>query len=296
MTILTGGLFGMGSGKIGELVFSTRNNQTEVRELRKKYEGSVNKSVLNVRAKLPMLTRFLGLFASFIRIGFPRKPKQRTTAFNAAFSENYNFVVDGAYPNLEIDYSKVTLSKGNLERQKGLNIDRIERQLFNMKWNIDINCGSFSVTNGCDRICCTIYNSVNQIVIRVLPGSMSKDKHFLFCLPEVMAEKKIHTYVFLTSFVKKVISRTQNKCLDLREPKTNEKDRNLRASCRILADKGVKAKEEALRKAAKQLVIPKIIIEKKMSGKVRRYVRGYTRNVLGKEDGVMRKSIHQKRP
>lgn len=41
MAILKGGLFGNISGKIGGLVFATRNNQTEVKSLPKKYKGPV---------------------------------------------------------------------------------------------------------------------------------------------------------------------------------------------------------------------------------------------------------------
>ena len=115
MAILRGGLFGNLSGKIGGLVFSTRNNQTEVRELPKKYEGPVTQTSLNLRAKWKLLMEFLILFIPFIRIGYPKQPKQRMTAFNLAISENYRYIIKGEYPNLEIDYSKVTLSKGRLD-------------------------------------------------------------------------------------------------------------------------------------------------------------------------------------
>ncbi|SHE66512.1 DUF6266 family protein [Pedobacter caeni] len=263
MAILTGGLFGNISGKIGGLVFSTRNNQTEVRNLPKKYEGPITEAALNIRARLKLLTAFLGLFTSFIRIGYPKRPKRRMSAFNAVFSKNYHCVIDGVYPNLEIDYSKVTFSRGNLEGLSSLKVDRIDRQSFDVKWNNSIKWGHYLDTDGCDRIYCILYDAVDRLVIEVSMGAMRNDNHFMFPLPKEMVGKKIHMYVFLRSSLKKEVSRTQYQCLDLREPGRNEKDRSLGSVCKTVVDDGVNAKKENLRKVAKYLAIPKKCYPKK---------------------------------
>ncbi|NQX39065.1 hypothetical protein SAMN05421820_102572 [Pedobacter steynii] len=61
MAILTGGLFVKISGKIGGLVFSTRNNQTEVKSLPKKYEGPVTRKRSQERQGGP----FVNIHATF---------------------------------------------------------------------------------------------------------------------------------------------------------------------------------------------------------------------------------------
>lgn len=87
MAKITGGIFGNISGNIGGLVFSIRNNQTEVRNLPKKYEEPVTEAVPGGRARSKLLLGFLRLFTFFTRIGYPKKSKQRVSAFNVAFSE-----------------------------------------------------------------------------------------------------------------------------------------------------------------------------------------------------------------
>lgn len=257
MAILRGGLYGNISGKIGGLVFSTRNNQTEVRNLPKKYEGPVTEAALNVRARLKLLIEFLRLFTYFIRIGFPKKRKQRMTAFNVAFSENHRFIINGAYPHLEIDYSKVILSKGYLDGLGGLKIDRIDRHSFEMKWEINIKWYQFPESNGCDRIYCILYDAIDKHVAEVSLGAMRNDTYFPFFLPEEMMGKKLHVYVFLCSSTKRAVSGTQYQCLDLRDPDPNERERNLSALCNAAACERANAKREALRKVTKHLVIPK---------------------------------------
>ncbi|NQX38810.1 hypothetical protein SAMN05421820_101845 [Pedobacter steynii] len=296
MAKITGGIFGNISGKIGGLVFSTRNNQTEVRSLPKKYEGPVTEAALSTRAKLKLVAGFLRLFTFFIRIGYPKKPKQRMSAFNVAFSKNYRWIISGAYPNLEIDYPKVTLSKGNLDGLKGLMVHQVDHQLFNLRWNSSVESYQSPAPDCCDRIYCILYDPIGKQVVEVAAGAMRSDNYFLFYLPENMVGKKIHLYLFLRSSWKKEVSRTQYRCLDLREPDTNEKERNFISCCKTIPCEGAKAKKESLGKVTKHLVIPKAVVPKNKSGKIGRSVRNYTRNVLNEGIGSRRKPTRQKKP
>lgn len=294
MAKLTGGIFGNISGKIGGLMFSTRNNQTEVRNLPKKYEGPVTDAALGVRARLRLLVGFLRLFTFFIKIGYPKKPKQRMSAFNVAFRENYRCIIDGGHPNLEIDYSKVTLSKGNLAGLSSFKIDRIDFQLFDLKWSLNPN--GYGVNAGCDRIYCILYDPIDEQVIEVAAGAMRDDGHFLFFLPEDMVGKKIHVYIFLRSSTKEGASRTQYNCLDLREPDANEKEKNAITYCNTIPYEGAKTKKESMGEVTKHLVIPKAVVPKTKSVKTGHPVRNQRCNVLSKGIGSKRKPIPQKKP
>jgi len=296
MAKITGGIFGNISGKIGGLVFSTRNNQTEVRNLPKKYEGPATEAALSARAKLKLLVGFLRLFTSFIRIGYPKKPKQRMTAFNVAFSKNYRWIIGEAYPNLEIDYPNITLSKGNLNGLNSLMVHQIDRQLFNLSWNSNVASYQSPAPDRCDRIYCVLYDPIDNQVFEVAAGAMRSDNNFLFYLPEKMTGKKIHLYLFLRSSRNKEVSRTQYKCLDLGESDTNEKDRDFISCCKTIPYEGAEAKKESLGKVAKLLVMPKVVVPKNKSEKIGHSVRNYTRNILNEGIGIRRKQIRQKKP
>lgn len=289
MAIIKGGLFGNISGKIGGLVFATRNNQTEVKSLPKKYEGPVTEDALHTRAKFKLLMGFLRLFIFFINIGYPKPYKKRWSKFNVAFKENYDRVINGRYPNLEIDYSKVVFSKGYLAGLCGLEIDRVDRQLFKLKWVFN------PTARGCDCIYCFLYNATDKYGFKVEVDAIRSDNYLLFSLPEKMIGKEIHLYVFLHSPTKKMASDTQHRYLDLREPSPNGKNSSFATSCGG-DDEGVNVKKKSLSKVIKHQVIPKTVAPKKTLGKIGRSVREYTRNVLSERIGPRRKQIRQKRP
>lgn len=295
MAILRGGLFGNLSGKIGGLVFSTRNNQTEVRELPKKHQGPVTQTSLNLRAKWKLLMEFLILFMPFIRIGYPKQPKQRMTAFNLAISENYRYIIKGEYPNLEIDYSKVSLSKGRLDGLSSLKTDRIDGQTFDLKWSSSVKWYQYPTTDACDRIYCILYDPIDKLVIEVSGDAMRSDTHFLFSLPDDMAGRKIHMYVFLHSATKRVVSQTQYQCLDLREPESAEKVRNLKTCCNAIFCSALEAKKEDLRNVTKHLVIPKAVVLRKKSVTIRKAIHNHINTTPIKGVRGIRKSIRQKR-
>ncbi|RQO66483.1 hypothetical protein DBR43_30205 [Pedobacter sp. KBW06] len=296
MAKITGGIFGNISGKIGGLVFSTRNNQTEVRNLPKKYEGPVTEVALGVRSRFKLLVEFLRLFTFFIKIGYPKKSKQRMSAFNVAFRENYHCIIDGGYPNLEIDYSKVTLSKGNLDGLSSFVVHQTDRQLFNLRWNSSVDWYQSPAAGCCDSIYCFLYEPAGKQLKEVAAGALRSDNYFPFYLPEQMAGKKIHLYLFLRSSRKNVVSRTQYKCLDLREPDANEKEKNAITYCSTIPYEGAKTKKESMREVTKHLVIPKAVVPKKKSVKTGRPDRNHRCNVLSKGIGSKRKPIPQKKP
>lgn len=226
MAKVTGGILGNISGNIGGLMFSTRNNQTEVRNLPKKYQEPVTDAAPGVRARSKLLLGFLRLFAFFTKIGYPKKSKQRVSAFNVAFPEK-------------------------------------------------------PATDCCDCIYCILYEPAGKQLIEV---------------PEQIAGKKIHLYLFLLSSMKEEVSGTPYKCLDLRESNANEKDRNSITYCNTISYEGAKAKKESFGKVTKHLLVPKAVVPKKNSVKTRGPVPGYTRNVLNEGIGSKRKPIRQKKP
>lgn len=295
MAILRGGLFGKISGRIGGLVFSTKNNKTEVRELPKKHEGPVTQTSLKLRAKLKLLAEFIVLFTPFIRIGYPKRSKQRMNAFNLAISENYHHIINGEYPNLEIDYPKITFSKGDLDGLNRLKIDQIDGQAFELKWDCNITWYQCPATDGSDRIYAILYDPIDKRVVEVSGNAMRSDNHFLFSLPEEMTGKKIHMYIFLQSAIKKVVSQTQYQCLDLREPKPAKDVRVLKTSGSAISGDAVKTKKEELRKVTKHLVVPKSVLPKKKPESITKLVSNHKPAVVLKGDRGIRKSIRQKR-
>jgi len=85
--------------------------------------------------RLPLVSHFLSIFKSDIRIGFYKKDG-RIPPFQAAVQYNLQHAVAGESPDFKIDYSKVVLSKGNLEMVWSEAIFLDENKKLHISWEI----------------------------------------------------------------------------------------------------------------------------------------------------------------
>jgi len=85
--------------------------------------------------RLSLVSHFLSRFKSDIRIGFYKK-NNRIPPFQAAVQYNLQHAVAGESPDFKIDYSKVVLSKGNLEMVWSEAIFLDENKMLHISWEI----------------------------------------------------------------------------------------------------------------------------------------------------------------
>src|SRR5690606_170608 len=114
--------------------------KVETRELlhaiKKKVETKkqpVSEKQLASRAKFGMTIRFLSQVRSFILKG--PKSSARRDLYAILTSEMIKDGFRGVYPNLEIDYSKVRLSKGNLYLPDNLEFQTLNRETLFITWD-----------------------------------------------------------------------------------------------------------------------------------------------------------------
>jgi len=66
------------------------------------------------RSKLGVLSRYLSRFVFVVRDGYNTK-RMNMTSMNAAVKENFHSAVTGEFPNITVESSLITLSKGTLD-------------------------------------------------------------------------------------------------------------------------------------------------------------------------------------
>jgi hypothetical protein len=116
---LTRKILGNVSGKVGDITFSQWKGQTVVKS---KVSVSAKKPTEKqelVRQRFRFLSELSRRFSSIIPLGFAGS-KDTITVFNSFFRTNQE-VLSGSLGNLQIDFSKLVLSRGNLETVTGLN-------------------------------------------------------------------------------------------------------------------------------------------------------------------------------
>jgi hypothetical protein len=109
------GAFGEFKGKLGNLVSYNLKGKTVVRHIGKSKKPPTE-AQLAVRQRMAAVIKFLRPALAFINAGFElavegtdRHPHNEATAYN------YKNALQGEYPNISMDYSKVLVSMGALE-------------------------------------------------------------------------------------------------------------------------------------------------------------------------------------
>ncbi|WGQ12425.1 DUF6266 family protein [Pedobacter gandavensis] len=133
MAIFTVGPFGRPSGKIGNLVFYTLNGQLVARGIGKPGKPSL-KQLAN-RQAMSATMDFLKPMTDFINVSFKSEAEgSLKNPHNLATSYNKKHALTGEYPNICVDYTKVILSKGQLESANELKISKGENGL-HLSWD-----------------------------------------------------------------------------------------------------------------------------------------------------------------
>ncbi|WP_222539360.1 DUF6266 family protein [Pedobacter polysacchareus] len=137
MAIFTVGPFGRPSGKIGNVVFYILNGQLVGRGIGKPGKPSL-KQLAN-RQAMSATMDFLKPMTDFINVSFKSEAEgSLKNPHNLATSYNKKHALTGEYPNICVDYTKVILSKGQLESANELKISKGENGL-HLSWNSGIN-------------------------------------------------------------------------------------------------------------------------------------------------------------
>ena len=113
MAKLKDGIFGPASGSVGNVIISSRNGVPYIRSKPAKVRNPRTPKQLEARLKLSLLNKLLSRLKPVLPVGFPVLPPGKS-ARDVAYSINYPKVFKGEYPNVEPDYSKLSISSGRL--------------------------------------------------------------------------------------------------------------------------------------------------------------------------------------
>jgi len=114
MGILEQGLFGGMSGRVGNKVYYMSRGKQCARMAVRSAKPRSEKQLANQQA-MKVVIAFLRPIISFIQIGFGPEAKERNVApHNVAVGYNKKHALRNDFPEIQMDYEKVLLSKGNL--------------------------------------------------------------------------------------------------------------------------------------------------------------------------------------
>jgi hypothetical protein len=114
MGIAKNGPFGMHVGKVGNLVYYELNGKNVVREIGKSSKPPTEKQ-LKVQMETTFMSSFFSKIVPFIRPGFAAESERtKLNAHNICMKQDRREVIAGIYPDLELAYDHLEVSRGTL--------------------------------------------------------------------------------------------------------------------------------------------------------------------------------------
>jgi len=107
------GILGGFSGKIGTIVGFNWRGLDVMRSLPKRSSRTASEKQLMVQAKFSLVAHFLAPIKPLVAAYFGQ-PAEEKSRFNLAFSYHNREAIIGTYPDFEMEYTKVIITKGEL--------------------------------------------------------------------------------------------------------------------------------------------------------------------------------------
>ncbi|MEX1136276.1 MAG: DUF6266 family protein [Balneolales bacterium] len=197
MAKLKNGIFGPGSGSIGNVVLSSRNGKPYIKSKPDKVKNPQTPKQQAARMKLSLLSEMLGTFKPFIRAGFANVPAGLSTR-DVAYSANSKRIFNGEYPNIEIDFSSFLVSSGSLEPANEASA-ALNGQVLAFTWDPNSNTGKPFSNH--DIAMVLVYDAKDDFVVYSLRATERRTGQFNFEIPPGMASSSetLHTWICFVS-------------------------------------------------------------------------------------------------
>lgn len=186
---ITNGIFGGVSGKIGNIIGYELNKQKVIRTIGINNKPPTAKQ-LNNRQQMKVIMVFFSPIENLIRTGFNPKAKNTTKNFhNLAISCNKPYALIGFYPNVEIDFSKIVFSKGNLPQPINAEAKLIDNHI-EFTWD---------ATKSKDQVMLLVYSPESKLSCYTNSGARKSAGKELLELKHNMRNEQLEVYISFVS-------------------------------------------------------------------------------------------------
>lgn len=191
MATILNGILGGFSGKVGTVIGSNWNGIDYMRS-RAAYISQPNTPAqLEQRARFGLVGKFLRPLIPFLRVSY-KSLAVKKSAFNAAMAYTLENAVKGLYPTLDIDYTKVLVSQGNLLGAENALAVSTTAHTIDFTW--DDNSSEFGA-DATDKVVLVAYNSTLKKFSTVVGTATRSQGAQTMTLPENYSSELVQTYI-----------------------------------------------------------------------------------------------------
>lgn len=189
------GALGAFSGKLGNVVGSNWRSIDYLRSLPRPSKKPASPLQLAQRLKFAIAVGFLQPIKDVLNVGFGDNKRGRSTGYNEAVKIMLKEAVIGQYPDFEIDYENLTLSKGSLAAL--ISLDFVEESPMNIAITWEYFANSFNSYED-DDVVILIYNKTKKL-FSIYEDVQRSDMAFNVAMPNSFDGDELVSWVFLVN-------------------------------------------------------------------------------------------------
>jgi hypothetical protein len=194
MARINKGILGPISGKVGSVVGGTWKGIDYVRSKQGSRSGPPSPAQLEQQEKFKLVTRFISSLGGLLMFTFKNYAHEMTGA-NSAMSYTIKNAVVGNYPNYELDYSRVLVSRGDLPNVGNPLATAEAGSKVKFVWTNNAGVGKAMLT---DKMIVLVYCPEMNLCIYTT-GSTTRSTTQQELDVATFSGKVVHTYVGVTS-------------------------------------------------------------------------------------------------
>lgn len=199
------GVLGYFRGKVGTVVGAVINGIHYMRSLPDFGQDNPTVAQINVRAKLALIAGWLKQWKAQIRIGY-QDFTNGTTPFSAAMSYHLRNAVTGVAPLYSIDYPKVMISSGELDKINAPEVSVTEDAQIDIAWAAN---GSMFSGKPTDLLTFMLYNPEKEEFVYAKGAAARSVLSYELMVPSMFSGDTVYLWLSVVSADGKLVSDSQ---------------------------------------------------------------------------------------
>jgi hypothetical protein len=188
------GILGPVTGKVGSVVGGTWKGESYIRSLPSKSNKAATKAQLEQRQKFKLATELCSKFGIYVTVGYAAHAA-KVTQHNLLVRQVLEECITGTYPELEVNYSLLKLSKGTLPPVVGSNVSSPSGNQLQLTWQFQDGTG-----NPSDQLMLAIYcPDCNEAFVNTTAGSREAGS-LSIGLPAQFSGKQVHCFASFVAY------------------------------------------------------------------------------------------------
>ncbi|MFN8274767.1 MAG: DUF6266 family protein [Flavobacteriaceae bacterium] len=190
MARISKGILGGFSGKVGTVVGFNWRGIDVMRSVPKKGNRIPTSKQAEVQAQFTLTAHFLNPIKPILSDYFGQ-PSAEKSRYNLAFAYHNREAIIGTYPDYEIDYPKVIITKGELLGLQQPLVTADAGAVLNFAWDDNSGEGEAKTT---DQVLVVVYNPARELFAYITQAATRVDRAYQYDLPDNWVGDTVHVW------------------------------------------------------------------------------------------------------